>query len=200
MYVYVYIETLCKFLIIVTTHKRLSVEWKKRGPQDSSYSNMMILHPSSKDTHQINRDISPLLRMVFYRVAFDEGHSMGKSNLTNSLLMATSLYAKNRWLLTGTPTPSDTSQSLPYLFHQFDFLLHPILFTMNRNKTTNRKGNVNINDKDKDKDKDDENDKDSDSENNDNEGNCADIPAEGNGLASSSSMNTFLAFNTSFLT
>ena len=87
------------------------------------------------------QETSPLLGVMFYRVAFDEGHSMGKGNLTNSLLMATSLYAKNRWLLTGTPTPSDSTQSLAYLFHQFDFLLHPILYTMeNRNHVTTKKG------------------------------------------------------------
>ena len=51
---------------------------------------------------------------------------MGKGYLSESLFMASAIHAKNRWLLTGTPTPSDPTQTLAYLYHQFQFLNHPL--------------------------------------------------------------------------
>ena len=126
-------EVLCTYFIIVTTHKRLSSEWRKKGLYDCSY--VTVNGDSSRGV-----EVSPLLGLVFFRIAFDEGHSFGKSNLSNSLLMASSIHAKNRWLLTGTPTPSDTTQSLSYLFHQFEFLSHPIFNIINSGTSTTMKG------------------------------------------------------------
>lgn len=105
-------------MIIVTTHKRLASEWKKGKP---------TIH-SIPTYDEEKKNISSLLRVIFYRIAFDEGHKMGQSNLSDSLFMASALFAKNRWLLTGTPTPSDPSHTLSYLSHQFRFLRHPIFY------------------------------------------------------------------------
>jgi len=43
--------------------------------------------------------------------------------------MASALLTKNRWLLTGTPTPSDAQHVQSYLHQQFKFLRHPLFCT-----------------------------------------------------------------------
>jgi hypothetical protein len=71
--------------------------------------------------------VSPLLGLIFYRIAFDEGHTLGRSGISESLLMASCLLTRCRWIISGTPTPSDTAKALAYLKQQFTFLRHPIL-------------------------------------------------------------------------
>ena len=72
--------------------------------------------------------ISPLLRIQFSDVVVDEGHEAGRGGVTDSLLMAEALDSPCRWLLTGTPTPSDPVQANRYLHHLFKFLRHPLFY------------------------------------------------------------------------
>lgn len=119
-------EELSKYFVILTTHKRLASEWRKSRPKlrDELYYFDDLTDETGKGI-----SVSPLLGIVFYRVAFDEGHQMGRGYLSESLFMASTILTKCSWLLTGTPTPSDSSQTLSYLYNQFVFLKHPIFST-----------------------------------------------------------------------
>ena len=79
---------------------------------------------SSINTTYAEHHKSPLLDIIFSRIAFDEGHTLGKSTLSESLLMASTLLTKARWILSGTPTPSDQNKALQYLRHQVRLLWH----------------------------------------------------------------------------
>ncbi|KAK1426500.1 hypothetical protein QVD17_15174 [Tagetes erecta] len=84
--------------VVITTFSRLSAEWspKKR---------------------------SVLMQVHWFRVVFDEGHTLGSSlNLTNKLQLSVSLTASNRWLLTGTPTPNTPNSQLSNLQPMLRFL------------------------------------------------------------------------------
>ncbi|KAJ8551542.1 hypothetical protein K7X08_021557 [Anisodus acutangulus] len=84
--------------VVITTFSRLSAEWspKKR---------------------------SVLMQVHWLRIILDEGHTLGSSlSLTNKLQMAVSLRARNRWLLTGTPTPNTPSSQLSHLQPLLKFL------------------------------------------------------------------------------
>ncbi|KAF5742450.1 hypothetical protein HS088_TW09G00498 [Tripterygium wilfordii] len=84
--------------IVITTFSRLSAEWGAHKQ-------------------------SPLMQVHWHRVMLDEGHTLGSSlNLTNKLQMAISLTASNRWLLTGTPTPSMPNSQLSHLQPLLKFL------------------------------------------------------------------------------
>ncbi|XP_027341642.1 F-box protein At3g54460 isoform X2 [Abrus precatorius] len=84
--------------VVITTFSRLSAEW---GP----------------------RKKSALMQVHWFRIILDEGHTLGSSlNLTNKLQMAISLFASNRWILTGTPTPNTPNSQLPHLQPLLRFL------------------------------------------------------------------------------
>jgi SNF2 family DNA or RNA helicase len=54
--------------------------------------------------------LSELLKIHWLRVVIDEGHQLGRSSTTNAILLATLLEAERRWILTGTPTRSFSSE------------------------------------------------------------------------------------------
>ncbi|KAK3025254.1 hypothetical protein RJ639_044496 [Escallonia herrerae] len=84
--------------VVITTFSRLSAEWSPRKR-------------------------SVLMQVHWFRVMFDEGHTLGSSlNLTNKLQISVSLTASNRWLLTGTPTPNTPSSQLSHLQPMLKFL------------------------------------------------------------------------------
>ncbi|XP_072961356.1 F-box protein At3g54460 [Typha angustifolia] len=84
--------------IIITTFNRLSVEWDPRKR-------------------------SVLMQVHWYRVMLDEGHTLGSGlSLTNKLLMACSLAASSRWILTGTPTPNTPNSQVAHLQPMLKFL------------------------------------------------------------------------------
>jgi SNF2 family DNA or RNA helicase len=131
-------EILSKYFIILTTHKRLTNEWRRSRPKgyDEEFQNNSNGESSSSSENSGNaKFVSPLLEIVFYRVAFDEGHQMGRGYLSESLFMASTLLTKCSWLLTGTPTPSDQVQTLSYLFNQFVFLKHSMFLVKNVSKS-----------------------------------------------------------------
>lgn len=84
--------------VVITTFSRLSAEWNPRKR-------------------------SVLMQVHWFRVMFDEGHTLGSSlNLTNKLQISVSLTASNRWLLTGTPTPNTPNSQLSNLQPMLKFL------------------------------------------------------------------------------
>lgn len=84
--------------VVITTFSRLSTEWS----------------PCKR---------SILVQVHWFRIIFDEGHTLGSSlNLTNKLQMSFSLTARNRWLLTGTPTPNTPNSQLSHLQPMLKFL------------------------------------------------------------------------------
>jgi hypothetical protein len=70
------------------------------GSSSSSSSNKRAYTDASAS-------VSALHRIHWLRLVVDEGHTIGRgSGGSNASLMAASLSAERRWVLTGTPTPS----------------------------------------------------------------------------------------------
>jgi len=78
----------------------------------TSRDEMDVIFNESRDAEE--KQISSLLQVAFSDVALDEGHDAGRSSSTDAMLMAESLTTQNRWLLTGTPTPSNPQQQVSY--------------------------------------------------------------------------------------
>ena len=125
----------CDFLsrcdLVVTTFKRLSVEWQHGKPLCS----LDVRKPKSYADefqgarwNEEPRVVSPLLGVYWLRVVVDEGHSLGKSSVTNILQMACALECDRRWILMGTPTQSVTdivsSSLLRHISNILKFLRH----------------------------------------------------------------------------
>mmetsp|Transcript_8540 Transcript_8540/g.12168 ORF Transcript_8540/g.12168 Transcript_8540/m.12168 type:complete len:719 (-) Transcript_8540:91-2247(-) len=67
----------------------------------------------------------PLLKVYWLRLVVDEGHSMGASTHSNSIMFASWITAQRRWAMTGTPTPQTTSSNgLRNIFGLLKFLKH----------------------------------------------------------------------------
>lgn len=129
-------EYLAGMHIVVIGHRRLGQEWKKTFPTTSledailSRSQMLGGVGTGKRGYTTNsdyQDISILHKIYWLRLAVDEGHTIGKGpNSSNASLMASSLRAERRWVLTGTPTPSGlqvaVSTQLRYLLTILKFL------------------------------------------------------------------------------
>jgi SNF2 family DNA or RNA helicase len=86
---------------VLTTFDTMSSEWRPKQPIECS----------------------PLMQVHWLRIILDEGHKVGSVAMTNKLQMAMCLHAERRWVMTGTPTPSDASVDklqplLAFLQHQ----------------------------------------------------------------------------------
>ncbi|GMH87103.1 hypothetical protein TrST_g9992 [Triparma strigata] len=85
--------------IVVTSVERLSLEWKRGKENSKAY----------RYEYEGHRGPSPLLKVNFFRIVVDEGHSMGRSGITNSIQFSSWIYARRRWIMSGTPTPASGS-------------------------------------------------------------------------------------------
>ncbi|CAL8471722.1 g11264 [Coccomyxa elongata] len=89
--------------IVITTFQRLSNEGSL-GKQSSA---------------------SVLKQIHWLRIILDEGHTLGANlTITNKLLMAISLRAERRWVMTGTPTPNTPTSHVAHLQPLLAFLGH----------------------------------------------------------------------------
>eukprot|EP00602_Paraphysomonas_sp_CaronLab_P006571 CAMPEP_0185034810 /NCGR_PEP_ID=MMETSP1103-20130426/25010_1 /TAXON_ID=36769 /ORGANISM="Paraphysomonas bandaiensis, Strain Caron Lab Isolate" /LENGTH=814 /DNA_ID=CAMNT_0027571601 /DNA_START=412 /DNA_END=2856 /DNA_ORIENTATION=+ len=144
----------CK--IVVTTFKRLSVEWKYGRPASMLDSKMLKCsdeyHSPLSTTPRRHRQrnsfppnspgactyLSPLLEIYWLRVVVDEGHQLGKSVITNTIRMAETLECERRWILTGTPTHSQntvtTGTVLKHVFMLLKFLRYQPLRRSNADR------------------------------------------------------------------
>lgn len=60
--------------------------------------------------------LSEITKVEWYRLIVDEGHTIGNSGgNSNAVRMASSVRAKSKWILTGTPTPQMLSKTIPSL-------------------------------------------------------------------------------------
>lgn len=124
---------LSKFLIVITTTKRLTNEWKHgsfeeqlRQQSDSASSiSYRNFNYDACDEH-LSWSASSLLKVHWLRLIVDEGHSMGKRGTpTNSIDVASWITAERRFAMTGTPTPQTVSNNgLSNLFGLLKFLKH----------------------------------------------------------------------------
>ncbi|CAM9739199.1 unnamed protein product [Chrysoparadoxa australica] len=66
----------------------------------------------------------PLGKIMWFRMITDEGHSLGGSHQTNfSDVAGSRIHAERRWVTSGTPTPSTTSEaSLGHLHRLLQFI------------------------------------------------------------------------------
>jgi SNF2 family DNA or RNA helicase len=124
---------LSKFLIVITTTKRLTNEWKHGSFEEQLRKEKNM--SSSKSYRSFNYDVfdqysdsspSSLLKVHWLRLIVDEGHSMGKKGSpTNSIDVAGWITAERRFAMTGTPTPQTVSNTgLGNLFGLMKFLKH----------------------------------------------------------------------------
>ena len=101
-------DTLASCDVVVTTFKRLSNEWKNGRPLCSLDARKPQRYGDWGDDLDIEERkglLSPLLKVYWLRMVIDEGHSLGKSSITNVIRMACTIECERRWILTGTPTP-----------------------------------------------------------------------------------------------
>lgn len=74
---------------------------------------------------------SLLSHIYWLRFVIDEGHSLGSLSCTNLQRCCLMIPAERRWIMTGTPTPSQTGSAteLQYLYPLFSFLgLEPFVW------------------------------------------------------------------------
>jgi len=77
-------------------------------------SEVISSNPKSSSSSSVNdqfhvtmlENLSELLKINWLRVVLDEGHVMGSGHLTYFIEMAGCIESKNRWVMTGTPTPT----------------------------------------------------------------------------------------------
>ena len=108
----------CSFIM-----QRLTAEWKNGSVQDETRreSYKMLYYNYGND----DSSPCPLLKVHWLRLIVDEGHTMGKSSVNNSIQFASWISAQRRWSMTGTPTPQTASNSgLKNLFGLMKFLKH----------------------------------------------------------------------------
>lgn len=106
--------------IVITTFQRLSNEGslgkrssaalKQVSPHmqlSAAYSSAAYIGPVNELLEKVLRTVSAsnvvfLMQIHWLRIIFDEGHMLGASlTITNKLLMAISLRAERRWVMTG---------------------------------------------------------------------------------------------------
>eukprot|EP00557_Chaetoceros_sp_GSL56_P009171 CAMPEP_0176494518 /NCGR_PEP_ID=MMETSP0200_2-20121128/10149_1 /TAXON_ID=947934 /ORGANISM="Chaetoceros sp., Strain GSL56" /LENGTH=1522 /DNA_ID=CAMNT_0017892301 /DNA_START=84 /DNA_END=4652 /DNA_ORIENTATION=- len=128
-------QCLASFLIVLTTTKRFTTEWK-----NGSFEEELRRDKSNKSFREFNYDASneygypspcPLLKINWLRLIVDEGHTMGKRGQpTNAIDFASWIFAERRWAMTGTPTPQSIDKDgLGNLFGLLKYLKHD-LFTV----------------------------------------------------------------------
>ena len=123
-------DFLSMFLIVITTSKRITSEWKYGSAEEE------LSHESRGSSKRTNyrsffNDVatspppSPLLKVYWLRLVVDEGHTMGRGSHSNTIQFASWITAQRRWAMTGTPTQQSMSQSgLRNILGLMKFLKH----------------------------------------------------------------------------
>ena len=87
----------------------------------------VVLVPVNRLSSEFGDMDSPLLRVHWQRIVFDEGHQLGVcASITQKLSMACALKSHARWVMTGTPTPATLKGTgVAYLQPLLAFLRQP---------------------------------------------------------------------------
>jgi SNF2 family DNA or RNA helicase len=107
-------DFLAMFRIVLTTTQRLTNEWKNGSFEDELQQDKGSKKYSAY-YYEVGGDDSrsacPLLKVNWFRLIVDEGHSMGRGSSNSAILFASWISAQRRWAMTGTPTPQTASSS-----------------------------------------------------------------------------------------
>ena len=124
-------DFLSMFRIVLTTTQRFTNEWKhgsfedelKKGHSEEC-SSVSYVYKVGASAYR-SRSACSLLKVHWFRLIVDEGHSMGRGSNNSAILFASWIMAERRWAMTGTPTPQTVSQSgLTNLLGLMRFLQH----------------------------------------------------------------------------
>lgn len=107
-------DFLAVFQIVLTTTQRLTNEWKHGSFEDELQQDKGSKKYSAY-FYEVGGDDSrsacSLLKVHWFRLIVDEGHSMGRGSSNSAILFASWISAQRRWAMTGTPTPQTASSS-----------------------------------------------------------------------------------------
>lgn len=120
-------DFLAMFRIVITSTQRLTNEWK-----NGSYEEELQQDEGRKKYTELyevfesgSRSSCSLLKVHWFRLIVDEGHSMGKGSSNSAISFASWIQAERRWAMTGTPTPQTaTTSGLTNLLGLMRFLQH----------------------------------------------------------------------------
>lgn len=141
------VEDLSKKSIVITTHSRLSQQWRDHRLSHSdlkapvlfmdewmsqstsqkrsrtSDTSSQYASPNTANHNDERNNISVLLQIRWRRLVVDEGHTMAKGVTNSGTELARIITADHRWLLTGTPLPSaSVEKALRQLYEFLRFL------------------------------------------------------------------------------
>jgi hypothetical protein len=117
------------FRIVLTTNQRFMNEWKRGSFEDELKKEehgerSSVPYEVGASVYRL-KSASSLLKLHWFRLIVDEGHSMGRGSNNNTVLFASWVMAQRRWAMTGTPTPQTASHSgLANLLGLMLFLQH----------------------------------------------------------------------------
>lgn len=120
-------DFLAMFRIVITTTQRLTNEWKHGSYEEElhqdngrkKYSELYEVYGSD------SRSSCTLLKVHWFRLVVDEGHSMGRGSSNSAISFASWIQAERKWAMTGTPTPNTAASSgLTNLLGLMRFLQH----------------------------------------------------------------------------
>mmetsp|Transcript_18897 Transcript_18897/g.28050 ORF Transcript_18897/g.28050 Transcript_18897/m.28050 type:complete len:1578 (-) Transcript_18897:181-4914(-) len=132
---------LAQFRIVVTSSNRLTSEWKHGSVEEELRRRRNRNNKTKRSTNHNNDNdddcyfqeqsssssSSSLVKIHWYRMVVDEGHSMGRSTTTNAIQVASWIHARNRWAMTGTPTPQTAqTNGLRNMLGLLQFLQHDV--------------------------------------------------------------------------
>jgi SNF2 family DNA or RNA helicase len=129
-------EILAKFRIVITTTNRLRNEQKKGSfESELNASDTNVSNFTFDESYE--HEACVLLKIRWFRLIIDEGHSMGMSKTGSAIQFASWISAERRWAMTGTPTKHGSQQvnQLNGLLHflKHGFLQHDSTVTMSGN-------------------------------------------------------------------
>jgi SNF2-related domain len=125
-------EFLAMFRVVLTSTDRLKNEWSRGSFQNELRRAELETSETRPDyvlSYDSPEESCPLLKVNWLRLVVDEGHSMGKGQLSSTIQFASWITAQRRWAMTGTPTKQSNSELnqikglLAFLQHDF-FGLH----------------------------------------------------------------------------
>jgi len=109
-------DFLAMFRVVLTTTQRLTNEWKHGSleeelNQDNRKKKYSSVFYEVGGSPRESRTACSLLKVHWFRLVVDEGHSMGRGSSSSAILFASWIMAQRRWAMTGTPTPQTASSS-----------------------------------------------------------------------------------------
>lgn len=89
----------------------------------NNYDTIVISFQAIRDIcAELRTSACALLRVHFLRVVIDEGHQLTSANVSNFTSVCHRVRAENRWVMTGTPTPSSPRSDVDHLYSLLSFI------------------------------------------------------------------------------